>query len=319
MREELGKKRLRRIYLFTGSEELQKDEALDELRRTAGGGVVRKFSGPEVRAEDVLTAAANQSLFEPVSVIVVRQAGKLSRDEAESLIAGWGAVEGLPPLVAWDTEVDRRHRPWARLAAEIGDVEFPPPRASEASAWVEAEARRRGHRLARGVPELLVELVGCDLLTLRRTVEVLSLAAGEGATIDEATVSAMVPAANAHAFYVLQDALTARDGRRAVTLLREAFADAQPPELLLGVLFAELRRLLIARESRSAADYPAQETRTQPWKVKDLIPASRRFSKRDLARALDRLAAADVAIKTGRGEPAALLEDWVMTVSEAGT
>ena len=64
-------------YLFLGSQDLLKAEAVDELARAAGRGSVRTFSGGGVDAGTLIEARQNLSLLDPVAVIVVRQAAKL--------------------------------------------------------------------------------------------------------------------------------------------------------------------------------------------------------------------------------------------------
>ena len=88
LRAELGKKKLRPVYLFTGDEELLTAEALEELRRTAGGdrGTIRKFTLPDASLNEIVEAQRNLSLLAPVAVIVVRPASKLGEDDWTALV-----------------------------------------------------------------------------------------------------------------------------------------------------------------------------------------------------------------------------------------
>ena len=85
------------------------------------------------------------------------------------------------------------------MLARRAEIEFAPLRDAEARAWVVAEAKRSGCRLDPRAADLLVELVGTDLATLRRNLEVLALSVGELGNIDEEAVSRMVAAARINA------------------------------------------------------------------------------------------------------------------------
>ncbi|MGH7858390.1 MAG: DNA polymerase III subunit delta [Candidatus Binatia bacterium] len=325
LRSELKQRKIRPAYLFTGDQDLSKEEAVEEIRRAVGGGrgTVRRFEASQARASEILETQRNLSLLDPVSVIVVRQAGKLAKAETEVLLAALAAplagddeAPPIPPLVFWDATLDRRSGLYATIARRGGEVEFRAPRPKEAQTWVRAEASRLGHRLASGADELLVESVGTDLMRLRRSLEVVSLFVGAGGVIDEAAVVQVVPAARSHAMYELQDALSARDGPSAVRLLREALEEGQEPHLLVGVLFAELRRLQLARDVPPGTDprQAAEQTGSPAWKVPRLQQNARRFPAPALRKAAEKLADLDVALKTGRGQTAVALEDWLVAL-----
>ncbi|MGH7818548.1 MAG: DNA polymerase III subunit delta [Candidatus Binatia bacterium] len=318
---ELKRGKLRPAYLFIGEEDLLKEDALEALRRAAGRGGVRRFEGSQASAADILEAQRNFSLLDPAAVIVVRSAGKLPKAATEALLGALAeAVRGsetesfLPPLVFWD--VTLRGALFTAVEKSGGAVDFRAFTLREAQPWVVREAARLGHRLAPGVAELLVESVGPDLMKLRRGLEVLSLYVGPGAGIDESAVAEVVPAARSHAMYELQDALSSCDAAKAIGLLRAAMEEGQEPPLLVGVLFAELRRLLRARDVPRGTEPPdlAKELGCPSWKVSRLLESARRFRPERLRSALERLADIDVALKTGRCRADAALEDWVLSL-----
>jgi DNA polymerase-3 subunit delta len=166
------------------------------------------------------------------------------------------------------------------------------------------------------VANLLVEVVGLDQMRLRRALEVLSLAVGEGAPIGADEVAAHVPAARAHAAWELQDAVSARDGAKAVRLLRSAFDEGQEAPLLVGALFAEIRRLLLARDldAKTESHRAAPKLGVPDWKAAKILANARRFTGRELRRAAGRLADLDVAVKRGADAPT-LLEEWVIATA----
>lgn len=314
-RSRLRAGRLLAAYLFSGDQDLLKAEALEELRRAVGRGrgSVRKFFGGAVEATEILEARQNLSLLEPVAVIVVRQAARLRKADADTLATNLRAESPGPPIVFWDDGFDKRTKLFAEIARAGGEVEFVAPRRDALAQWIGGEAKRLGHEIAPTAAAALVDLVGDDLLQLRSTLERLSLALGSGARIDEESVATHVASSRLHAIYELQDAVDQRETLRAVGLLRRLIDEGEEVPALVGALFAELRRLSIARESPPQADL-ARLLEIHPFRAKKIAQAARRFPKPLLRRALDGLAEVDLASKTGRGDARAALEHWLITV-----
>jgi DNA polymerase III subunit delta len=314
-RASLRQKKILPAYLFTGTQDLLKAEALEDLRRTAGGerGTVQSFFGGESdAAKKILEAKQNLSLLDPVAVIVVRQAAKLARADAEALGPGLSSSDG-PPVVFWDDSLDKRQRLYAEIARGGGEVEFEAPRGEALAAWVRRESERLGHRLDPAAAAALLDLVGDDLLRLRSTLERLSLAVGAGAMIDGATVTEHVESSRLHAIFELQDALSTKQTTKAVILFRKLVGEGSEPPALIGALVAQIRRLLLARETpRSASLAPLLGV--APHRVRYVVDQSRRFSAARLRRAIEDLADLDVASKTGRGDAVAALEEWLIAL-----
>lgn len=309
-------KRLLAAYLFSGEQDLLKAEALEELRRAAGGerGAVRSFFGAGTEAGQILEARQNLSLLDPVAVVAVRQAARLSREDGERLAAALPALGEGPPIVLWDQAFDKRLVLFAAIARDGGEVEFAAPKRGALAAWVRGDAERLGHRIAPDAADELVDLVGGNLLQLRSTLERLSIALGPGAAIDADAVAEHVAASRVHAIYELQGAMSERRAVRAVGLLRRLVDEGEEVPSLVGALFAEIRRLLIAREA-PGRDLP-RLLEVPPYRVEKIAAAAARFSSAELRRAIDALAAIDVAGKTGRGDAQAALEAWLIALCE---
>jgi DNA polymerase III subunit delta len=310
-RGELRQRRIRSAYLFVGDQDLLKADALEEIRRAAGGerGTVRSFFGA-VRARDVLEAQQNLSLLDPVAAIVVRQAAKLAKADAEELAVALDARAGGPTIVFWDEKLDKRIKLFDRIARAGAEIEFAAPRGDGLGAWIRDEARRLGHGIDRGAAGELAELVGGDLLGLRSTLERLSIVVGEGMTISADTVAEHVASSRPHAIYELQDAISARQAARAIGVFRRLLDEGGEPPALVGALVAQVRRLLLAREA-AGANLPAL-LGVPPGRVHHVISASKAFSSARLRRAIEELADIDVASKTGRGDSVAALEEWLV-------
>jgi DNA polymerase-3 subunit delta len=311
LRGEIRQGKIRPAYLFVGDQDLLKADALEEIRRTAGGarGTVRSFFG-SVRARDVLETQQNLSLLDPVAAIVVRQAAKIAKADADELAAGLDSTGGGPTIVFWDEKLDKRIKLFDRIARAGAEVEFAAPRRDALNAWITGEARRLGHAIDPNAAKELAELVGDDLLALRSTLERLSIAVGEGVKIGTDAVTEHVASSRSHAIYELQDAISARAAARAVGVFRRLVDEGGEPPALVGALVAQVRRLLLACEA-PGGNLPAL-LGVAPGRVHHVVEAAKRFSSARLRRAIDELADIDVASKTGRGDSVAALEEWLV-------
>jgi DNA polymerase-3 subunit delta len=310
-RGELRQRKIRPAYLFVGDQDLLKVDALEELRRAAGGerATVRSFFG-SAKAREILEAQQNLSLLDPVAAIVIRQASKLAKAEVEELAENLDSVGGGPTIVFWDEKLDKRIKLFERIARTGAEIEFGAPRDSDLRGWIGGEARRLGHPIEPRAVAELVELVGADLLGLRSTLERLSIAVGHGATIGEDAVVEHVASSRSHAIYELQDAISTRAAAKAVGVFRQLVDEGGEPPALVGALVAQIRRLLLAREA-AGGNLPAL-LGVSPGRVRYVVEAAKRFSPAHLRRAIDELADIDVASKTGRGDSVAALEEWLV-------
>ena len=305
-------------YLFSGEQDLLKAEALEELRRVSAGerGTVRTFFGGATGAVEILETRQNLSLLDPVAAIVVRQAARLAKPDSEELAASLASLGPGPPVVFWDEAFDKRVKLFAEIARAGGEVEFAALPRDALPQWVRAEARRLHHEIAPAAADQLVELVGNDLLQLRSTLERLSLAVGPDAAIDVKSVAEHVVSSRLHAIFELQGALDEKRTLKAVRLFRRLVQEGEEVPALVGALFAEVRRLLIAREASPREDL-ARLLEMHPYRAKKIADAAKRFSSARLRRAIEALADIDVASKTGRGDSEAALEGWLIGVCEA--
>lgn len=253
---------------------------------------------------------------------------------------------GLPPgvvLLFTGASVDRRKRVVKRLG-EIGEViELSVERdrtgaltADSADAVIERVVAAHGKRLAPAARERLRQRAGGDAGALAHEVEKLCLFVGEATTIDPADVDAAVRDLGDAWIFDLTDALANRDARRALPVLRGLLERGDHPLRLLATLHSHVRLLLILREcldgpwrgrwrpgtradgfARSLLPLLSEEEQAvlkgvHPYRLAVNAGQAARLAAARLRRAVADLAALDVKFKSSRGDPAILLERFVL-------
>ena len=305
---------------------------------------VRVLYGDEAKWEDVLAAARAGSLFAESRAVVVRRAELLKYasapqdDEAAGEAKGRGKgrsdddpvdayVEAPAPdatLVLVAAKPDRRRRPWKSLLARAVVHDAAPRKGRALRAHVEQELRRRDLRFSREALDQLLEEVGQDLRRLIGEVDKLEAWADGRKDITGEDVALLLGHGLGQPLYLLSDAFAARDAPKTLELLERLLGDGEEGLRVLATLHRTLRQVRGAVALREAGvPRPQIAARLLPpnmqFKVDALLDASRRWSERDLARALDVMARTDRGMKRGADAAVALTSAVVASCSGAAT
>ncbi len=314
---ELAAGRIRGAYLIAGAEPLLRDAALAALREAVLGGSPADFNFDRFEG-DAATAGALHDALRTLPVFGARRLVWLREPTAGR--GGWKALcDALPGLVAGQKAIDTsvlvvsaatldRRTAWVRA---FGDalVECEAPRtARELTAFVKAEAARRGLALATGVAEALVERVGPSLLGLRNELEKVSLLAGEGVRIEKRHVLESAADLAEEPVWDLTDAIGEGRAGDALGVLAKVLAAGAPAPVVLGTLAGHFRKLVRVRNGAPVA--------AAPFVQRKLESQARRYAPARLLVCLHAIHETDEALK-GQGalSPELALERLVLGLS----
>jgi DNA polymerase-3 subunit delta len=305
---------------------------------------VRVLYGDEAKWEDVLSAARAGSLFAASRAVVVRRAELLKYASAPQDDEGAGDAKGRgkgrsdddpvdayaeapapdATLVLVAAKPDKRRRPWKSLLARAVVHDAAPRKGRALRTHVEQELRRRDLRFSREALDQLLEEVGQDLRRLIGEVDKLEAWADGRKDITGEDVASVLGHGLGQPLYLLSDAFAARDAPKALELLERLLGDGEEGLRVLATLHRTLRQVRGAVALREAGvPRPQIGARLlQPnmqFKLDALLDASRRWSERDLARALDVMARTDRGMKRGADAAVALTSAVVASCAGAAT
>jgi len=271
-------------------------------------------------------------------------------DEADKLVQTLSS--GLPEghfLILTALAVDKRKRLYKTIS-ELGKiVHFPQVKGdARQKAQVVAAAKdllsASGKTLTDGAWLLLGEKTGFDLMNSMSALEKLIVHAGERKVIEEKDVAGLIVKTKEDDVFKLTAALAEKNVALGLQILSELLVRGMQPLVILAMLTREVRFLLQAKilmlhaqlgDFDARMDYPAFQGRVYP-KIKALAPAAGdperavelaglhpyviyntmknagRFSYDLLLGSLDRLAEADLQMKTTAKSPRLLLERFIM-------
>lgn len=177
------------------------------------------------------------------------------------------------------------------------------PRKNDLPDWIRVRARLRRVSLEPAAVADLADSVGDDLRLLDQ--ELLKLADyAPGRTVTRGDVRKLVAATRAASVFELVDALGLGEGATAARLMQHALdIDGEQPLRLLGMIARQYRLLIQVKALQAQGARPPEIARTLnlgEWAVPRFQTQANRHSFARLERAMERILAADEAIKTGK-------------------
>ncbi len=301
------------VHVIAGSDSFLAEEALEKLLTEAVGSErgdsVQGFRGDETSWARVTDAARTGSLFASRRAVVLRNAEAVKGEGDEMT----GYLDDPTPgvaLILLAAKPDKRKALWKRLIDRAAVTAADPLKGRAVRTYVMDQLKRRKLALRDDGVEELVERVGQDLRRMMGELDKLEAFAGTaGQRLSGDDVAAVLGRGLARPLYRISDAFTARRTAAVLAYLEEALDDGEPALKVLGTLHRSLRQVRGARalrETRAPREEVASRLQVMPFKVGDLLEATRAWSEDDLRRATLALDRADRRVKTGSDPRAAL-------------
>ncbi len=223
---------------------------------------------------------------------------------------------------------DRYERIRETLGDHCGIVELSRPGDEDAMRWLILSAESRGAVMEPDAARELVDALHGDLMRLSSELEKLTLFVDRKKKITLADVELMVVSAKQRSLYELTDAISAHDPARALLLLRGLLNASESGEDgaigHLHMLAKTFRQMLVilaktVRDARGIWQALWPGFRVAPFAVDELIRQARRYkSRRDLMQMLERIARADVEIRSSPPDKGLVLERLVIDLAKIG-
>ncbi len=223
---------------------------------------------------------------------------------------------------------DRYERIRETLGDFCGIIELSRPGEEDAMRWAIQTAEARGMQLEADAARELVDSLHSDLMRMASELEKLMLYVDKKGKITLADVEEMVLSAKQRSLYELTDAISAHDSARALLLLQGLLNASESGEDgaigHLHMLARTFRQMLVileknVRDSRTIWQALWPGFRVPPFAVDELIRQARRYkSRRDLMQMLERIARADLEIRSSPPDKSLVLERLVIDLAKTG-
>ena len=224
---------------------------------------------------------------------------------------------------------DRYERIRETLGDHCGIIELSQPDDADALRWAVQTAESRAVELQPDAARELVDTLHGDLMRIASELEKLTLFVDQKKQITLADVEQMVVSAKQRSLYQLTDAISAHDPARALLLLQGLLNASESGEDgaigHLHMLARTFRQMLVileknVRDSRGIWQALWPGFRVPPFAVDDLILQARRYkSRRDLMQMLERIARADLEIRSSPPDKSLVLERMIIDLAKIGS
>jgi DNA polymerase III subunit delta len=312
--------RLAPIYYLCGPERLLIDRLVAALRRAVLDPDTEEFNHDAVTAGDttpgaVLQLARTVPMMGERRLVEVRDADQWTAEVQEPLIAYLEQPVTTTVLTFTAAKVDARFKLFKMLDQRGWLGRFEPVRGVPLFRFLQAEAQRLGVRFAPGAAELLVELVGTEILALASAVEKLCLFVGTGGTVQPEVIDQVVSETRQAVIFELTDAIGDGNVGAALPSLRALLQAGEPEVKILVMIARQIRMIwmaLSARAERGARADLGSVLGVPPFVAKKIGAQAERFTLSAIRAAHERIYQTDRALKSSRVPRALVLEKLVL-------
>lgn len=324
----------RPVYALDGDERVLVDEAVKLIREKALSPKAAAFnldviSASKGSATRIVEAAQMLPAFAPTRLVIVRDAEKITGDDADTLIP---YVQSPSPttvliLLADAKPFDGKTKLYGALKKAGAAIRFSHPKQGEMFGIIKRRARMAGIGVDEGAVRALVAALGTNVGGTIAALEMLALYVGPGAkkTVTAADVEAVVSPAKEESIFELCDAVGNGNKGKAIAQMKSLLAPRPGMSvegLSLGVLAMisrHWRTLLAARALISVDASPASLKEALPsvpsFKLDDTVRQARRYRTAALVRGIQSIAHADRALKGGGLDAERVMEKLVLDLS----
>jgi DNA polymerase-3 subunit delta len=307
----LNQGKIEPVYFLYGPENYLRDQAAraiaDEALRDT---LLREFNDSAFNlanddVRDALAIVEQLPMMSSRRVVRIRNFSKLSEDE-ENLLLNYleRPVETSVVIFSGD-EIDKRKK-LARTLLSQAAFEFQPLKAPELQVWIRTHLKTLKTDIEPAAGRQILEVVSSDLNRLTNELNKLAAAAMPSGLITTALVEQLIGRSREHLNWELTDNILAGNRKAALRTLKDLLDDRVEPVMLIGLIGGTYRRMALAKELMSQGAAPGQifsEVRMPSFKQSAYLSMLRRIESNALAQGLQRIAQADLAIKTSKATP----------------
>jgi len=302
-------------YFLTAANPYVLWDATEEWKRrwqAKGRMPLDTFRAPRIDYDRLLDVGSTISMFGEERLLIIHDAGKVPQPQQDRMISILKRFSDSTKILLTATDFDKRRKYYKFVSEWAVMEEFPKIYESQLPGWVVRIAGDFGWTISPAASQLLVQCCGDDLFEARQTIERITLQVPKPRRIEVSDIEAALSGAGSHSVFLLLEAVTKPDLRRALEIVRSLFASDEYPEVWLSALGTLLQRLLIINELGSASPSEVlQKTGLKPKMAEAARHQAAYFKVPGLVAAIYACFETDWAIKTSRVSP---LMGWELLV-----
>lgn len=309
--------RIAPLYLLFGPEEYLRSQAARVISDLAlSGAGLREFNEAgfnlaNIDVQQAIAAACQLPMMAERRVIRITDFHRLRESDEDTLLRYIARPVESTVMIFVADELDKRRKLSKALLDASVAVEFPLMTDAELSTWARSRLKELKTEADDRTLRQIIALVGQRVRRLATELDKLATAALPSNRISPELVESLVGRSRELSNFELTDHLVAGSRGPALETLRRLLDDGTEPVLLIGLIASNYHRLLLAKELMARGTATIEVFRLVPLpfnKREEFLATARRASAIDLVRRIERIAAADLSIKTSQATPRLQLE-----------
>ncbi len=333
LRNKLKRREFAPVYLLFGAESYLRDLAAKFIADLAlADSSLREFNEIEHSLKDgkieyaladaeQLPMMSSRRVVKISNVIVSANSNKDNlKEDDEAVLERYLTRPAETSIVIFIAdELDKRRKISKILLEKSIAVEFVALKDFELRKWIRDKAKEFDTEIDEKAANTLIALLGADIRKITVEIEKLAVAALPDRLINEELIETLVSNSREISNFDLTDRLLEGNRSKALQVLKKILDDGAEPLMIIGLIANNFHRLFLAKELMNQGVERKEVGRIMklpPFKQEDFLATARRADANKLSRIMQRIAAADLAVKTSKATPRLQIEMLVCELTQ---
>lgn len=310
------------VYLFSGEERYFIDEGVKIVKERFLEEGTKDFnfdaySASDIDASKVVGIAETLPVMARYRVLIVKHIDEWTSKNREIMLSYFKKPSPTTILILTASKLDRREKFSISIDKNGTVILCQPLYKQNLEIWVRQRIKRSGKDIDKDAINLLTESEGTDMLTLDNDIEKLVLYCWDRKNISVKDVAAVSGGLKGVSVFEVVNAIVDRRVKDAISFLKRAIDDGEPPVKILYFIVREFRMMLKARTLIDAGESPdnaAKAAGVPVFKIKEFSLRIQKFSRIELDDIFAKLMETDGRLKGSALRPEHILERLILSV-----
>ncbi len=309
------------VTVLKSSQPLLAEEFVEKLKKELSAAspklLFESRNLNDVSLSEIVEDARTLPMFHEKKLIVAKGYDGLGKDDLD-LLNEYAASPASFSVLVLLSEESRRGKVKPAKSIRLVDLDS----GSNTDREIKRLAEKLGVALAPGAVGFIKTMLGEDMNLIRNELEKISLYVGGGKTVGEKDLRGLMEKQSTENVFSLSTALSNRDLRGSLRILRELERNREDPLSILYMIAWRFRQIFkvsqFLREGKSDESI-AKTIKTSRGAVFYLKKSVRNFRESDLGRILGLIEETDYGMKNSSGNNYILLEKLLLGICARGT
>ncbi|MFH0818757.1 MAG: DNA polymerase III subunit delta [Patescibacteria group bacterium] len=301
------------ILFLTGPDSYRLQQRLNILKNgfaskyDKAGFNIETLYGESLTRNDFRKAILSSGLFSKKRLLIIKNIF-LAKDEIQKGIVEDIQIvdqENVIIFIATEKPKDKNNQLYKKLLKVDKVEDFPLLKPGQIFEWIRTEVNKSGAVIESEAITFLVDAVGSDLWTIHNTLEKL-ISLNSRITLSDVKLFVSSPLDDN--IFNFTDALSEKNVKRAMTLLRDQLEAGANEFYLLSMLARQIKILLQIKETNG------QGLDLHPFVIRKALPQANKFSLQQLKNLYQLITQADEQLKTSATSSTLILNLLVVNI-----